>query len=365
MDKQVSDDETDHYEKTSDNNPTNLNPGAGGFYESADHAINESFQFRLAATLPKSGKYVDYDEYKLIFHDTMSEGVTFENIESVKMGDRELGDYTVEGVKSGDAGKEWTLTVVLPKGQDESYSNLVDGAVVEVIYNAHLNENALVHNESETGIETNHNSVYLEYSNNPNVDIHPEKDYKDNTGQTEPDSVWVFTYEINSIKKADSEDGSPLEGAGFTLYSGETAIKLIKKAGEDGSYIVADQEATQGVITEMVTGADGVFRVIGLDTGNYTLKETTTPPGYTGCSDQDVAIMASHAENDRSDSADLNLDNTRLEYIFVNTSGTALPSTGGMGTKLFRLLGIILILGASIMLVTRRRTAAARHHEQS
>ena len=64
MDKQVSDDETDHYEKTSDNNPTNLNPGAGGFYESADHAINESFQFRLAATLPKSGRYVDYDEYK-------------------------------------------------------------------------------------------------------------------------------------------------------------------------------------------------------------------------------------------------------------------------------------------------------------
>ena len=62
LDKQVSDDETDHYEKTSENNPTNLNPGAGDFYESADHAINESFRFRLAATLPRSGRYVDYDE---------------------------------------------------------------------------------------------------------------------------------------------------------------------------------------------------------------------------------------------------------------------------------------------------------------
>ena len=65
MDKQVSDDETDHYEKTSDNNPTNLNPGAGGFYESADHAINESFQFKLVATIPADVDVPKYPKYPL------------------------------------------------------------------------------------------------------------------------------------------------------------------------------------------------------------------------------------------------------------------------------------------------------------
>lgn len=351
VDKQVSDNEN-HFEGTSAENPTNINPGVEGFYESADHAIHETFQFKLAAMLPASGRYVDYDEYKLVFHDTMSSGVTFEGIESVTMAGRNL-EYVYDGVRPGDSGKTWTLTVVLPKSDDNTYSNLDGGARVEVIYNAHLNENAIAHNASTENTITNSNSVYLEYSNNPNTDINPQEDYKDNMGRTGSDTVWVFTYMIESMKKADSEEGPPLPGAGFTLLNGQTAVKLYDRG--NGSYILADQTAEQGFVTEMVSNADGVFNLCGLDVGTYTLRETNVPDGYNSCEDTVVTITASHAENDSTAGADLNLGNTRLKYTIVNTSGVKLPSTGGPGTRTVRLTGMLLALGAGILLITRRR----------
>lgn len=357
VDKQVSDDEEYYYETTEKDNTTNQNPGVNGFYESADHAINETFQFRLAATLPASSRYEDYDAYTLIFHDDMSAGVSFEEIADVKLklpdeGDCRLDAYQVDGVSAGEAGKAWTLTVTLPKrpgGEDETYSYLSDGAIVEVIYNAHLNENAVVFMESESDVQANSNRVYLEYSNNPNTDINPEADYADNMGRTKPDTVWVFTYGLDCVKRADREDGSPLAGAGFTLYSGTSEV-LLRDLG-DGSYCVADQSAAQGTVTEMVTGADGVFHVIGLDAGTYTLKETTTPAGYSTCEDTEVAIEASHAENSLMVSADLTLGESRLTYTIVDQSGTALPSTGGSGTGKLRLLGLLLSFFAGGLLL--------------
>ena len=351
VDKQVSDNET-HFEATSPENPTNINKGVDGFFVSSYHAIHETFRFKLTAMLPASERYADYDEYKLIFHDTMSSGVTFEDIESVTMAGKDL-HYYCDGVLPGEAGKEWTLTVVLPKEEDGTYRNLSGGASVEVIYRAHLNENAIVHSESAENTKTNSNSVYLEYSNNPNTDINSDEDYKDDMGQTESDTVWVFTYAIESVKKADSEEGSPLPGAGFTLFNGQTAVKLTDQG--NGSYIVADQKAEQGVVTEMVSNSDGVFNLSGLDTGTYTLRETNVPAGYNGCEDTVVTIAASHAENDSTAGADLNLGNTRLKYTIVNQSGSSLPSTGGPGTKPVCLAGILLTLGAGILLITRQR----------
>ena len=348
VDKQVSDNEP-HYEATSPENPTNINPGVDGFYESADHAIHESFRFKLTAMLPASERYTDYSQYMLTFCDTMSSGVTFEDIESVTMAGKDL-HYYCDGVLPGEAGKEWTLTVVLPKAEDGTYRNLSGGASVEVIYRAHLNENAIAHNASTENTDTNSNSVYLEYSNNPNKDINPTIEYEHNMGRTATDIVWVFTYEIESVKKADSEEGPPLPGAGFTLFNGQTAVKLTDRG--NGSYIVADQRAEQDVVTEMVSNNDGVFHLSGLDTGTYTLRETSVPGGYNGCEDTVVTITASHAENNSMTGADLNLGNTRLKYKIVNQSGAILPSTGGPGTKPFCLAGILLTLGAGILLIT-------------
>ena len=158
----------------------------------------------------------------------MSAGVTFESIYKVMVNDTEVdaSNYELSEISADEEGKSsWTIQMNVKNIMEnvigeESFG--AEGISVVVTYNAHLNENAIVHNTSDDGTtadNTNKNSVYMEYSNNPNTD------YEDDMGKTQEDHVWVFTYEVDNIKKADSEDGSPLAGAGFTLLSGDTAVK--------------------------------------------------------------------------------------------------------------------------------------------
>ena len=141
-----------------------------GFGSSADHAINEPFQFKLTATLPASydndRAYDYYKYYKVVFSDTMSEGLTFDEIESVT-------------IKSGSATKTLTDSdyEYTSKPTTNSFelaisdvktlvANLNSGAEITVLYKAHLNEKAYV-NTVTNGDTKNTNKVYLTYSNNP------------------------------------------------------------------------------------------------------------------------------------------------------------------------------------------------------
>lgn len=333
-----------------------------GWAETADHNINESFQFALIGTIPQNDHLKDYTNgYVVRFTDTMSAGVTFESIDKVMVNDTKVdaSNYELSEISADEAGKSsWTIQMNVKNIMEnvigeESFG--AEGISVVVTYNAHLNENAIVHNTSDDGTtadNTNKNSVYMEYSNNPNTD------YEDDMGKTQEDHVWVFTYEVDNIKRADSEDGSPLAGAGFTLLSGDTAVRLIKNGTE---YIVADRNAaeSESVVTEMVTDSTGVFNIKGLDAGTYTLRETTTPPGYNSIEDMEITITASHEEAATGNAAELNLTGTNMNNTIINQSGAELPSTGGIGTKLFYMFGVILVLDAGVLLVSRRRAEAA------
>jgi LPXTG-motif cell wall-anchored protein len=179
------------------------------------------------------------------------------------------------------------------------------------------------------------------------------------TGVTPWDSVFVFTYKIENTKYHDEATaGNEMAGAGFTLYTDNsytTAVKLINN--NDGTYTVADQTATTGVVTEMVTfTGTGKFDVYGLDAGTYYLKETTTPQGYNTCDVITVTITANHAENAGTEGADLTLtSSTNMANNVVNKAGTVLPSTGGVGTTLFIVFGSIAVVLAGIFLVTNKR----------
>lgn len=316
-----------------------------GWGESADHAINETFSFRLTADLPLSTKYADYETYKVTFNDSMSDGITFEEIVSVTVDGVAVTDYACTAT-AGQAGGTWTLTIEDLKTIDGV--DLTDGAKIVVVYNAHLNEAAQVDTESVESTE-NENSVYLTYSNNPNVG---------GEGKTPTDYVWVFTYTVENTKyDGDSENGKTLEGAGFTLYAGDVAVKLIDNG--DGTYTVADQDAEDGYVTEMMTKADGLFNIIGLDAGSYTLKETTVPDGYNKCEDVAIIIKAEHAENEKEDEATMTLDSaSTMNNAVENKSGATLPETGGIGTTLFYLLGGLMTAGSALVLVVRRRAEA-------
>ena len=344
VDKQVHDETADAEAGATD-----------GWGESADHAINESFQFKLIANLPADTDFSAYETYKVVFTDTMSNGVTFESIASVTVDGVTLtADQYTATATAGQAGGSWTLTINNIKSI--AGVNLTDGADIVVIYNAHLNENAQVNHES--GTTTNQNEVYLQYSNNPNA----SGEGGNELGKTPEDIVWVFTYEVDNTKvdATNSTDRTPLAGAGFRLYdsTGTTEIGLIYD-----STISAYRPVKSGETAVEMTSADstGVFNIKGLDAGTYVLKETTVPSGYNKCADTTVVIKATHTENASGASATTTLSSdSNVTNIIENKQGSTLPETGGMGTTIFYVIGAILVIGAGVVLITRKRMSASK-----
>lgn len=333
VDKFVQDEATDRDIHSEDDN---------GWGKTADHAINESFKFKLTATLSQDVDFGAYETYKVQFTDTMSEGVTFESIDSVTVDGHQLitGDYTCTA-NAGDAGKSWTLTINDIKGI--SGVNLNDGAEIVVVYNAHLNEKACVNHED--GATTNENKVYLEYSNNPNA--------SGELGKTPEENVWVFTYGVDN-KKVKATDYKPLAGAGFRLYTDAGCsheVALIYDETLSAYRPTKDKETGVEMISAKETGK---FNIVGLDAGVYYMRETTTPTGYNTCNDVTIVINAKHQKTGTSNNVTFTEDSS-LGYTIENNAGTTLPSTGGMGTTVFYVVGGGLMAVAVVLLVTKKR----------
>ena len=314
------------------------------WHDSADHDIDGvAIPFKLTAAPPSNAAY--YKTYKLVFHDTMSAGLTLDKnsfkvyIYDTKYKadvDTDLNDHV------GDVTDYFTITT----------EGLTDGCTFEVscenvlaipgvhantafvvYYEAALNENAVI------GALGNPNDVYLEFSNNP---------YEEGTGETEEDKVTVFTYQL-TVNKTDSH-GHSLEGAGFTLY----------KKNVEGNY--------NAIGSELKVGADGklmtTFTWEGLDDGDYKLVETTVPEGYNALADVLFAITAAHEENS-ADPKLLNLDGGlmgtgdvstgTITKDIVNQTGTVLPETGAEGTFMLISMSAMVVRVAVVFMVTRKK----------
>ncbi|MGF0102615.1 isopeptide-forming domain-containing fimbrial protein [Bariatricus sp. SGI.019] len=305
--------------------------------DSADYDIGDSIPFQLKATL--ADNVSSYTTYKVVFHDTLSKGLTYNNDAKVYIGGEETNGFTITPTSNDDG--TTTLTVSC---DDVKALGAGNSSVITVEYTATLNNSAVL------GSAGNPNEVYLEYSNNPNKSEESDNE----TGNTPEDVVIVFTYKT-IINKVDDEN-KPLTGAEFTLekYNKETdkweAITVVKS--EDGT----------------------TFTFSGLDDGKYRLTETKTPAGYNTIEPIEFTITAEHdVLSDNPALTSLSGNATTGEITFtssttegslsadvVNKAGSTLPETGGMGTTIFYILGGLLVLFAVVLLVSKKRMSSEK-----
>lgn len=302
-----------------------------------------------------------YSQYKYVIYDEMSAGLTSnvktENDVTIKVNDATELDknyYTVT-VDAENANKFTVKVDVLKAIQD---NKMYTENELYTYYTGILNENAKVYNDGKQD-----NKAYLEYSNNPHNNM---------TTNKTPEKVvydWTFKMEVNKI---DGESNAPLSDAKFVLSKNgscalgaidddgqptntENLISLIKNS--DGSYTVAPAGHTG---TYVMTA--GNITIKGLDDATeYYLYETKAPAGYNRLPDAvKFKITAAYDGTGNSCTSvatqvDDNTAQTGLSITVKNNKGTSLPSTGGIGTTLFYVIGGGLMAVAAVLLVTKKR----------
>ena len=315
--------------------------------DKAQAAVGDTVTYTLVAAVPQYPANATNKGY--ILSDKLPDGLT-------------LGTVTVQGVAAD--GSETTLTdgthytkategATRPDAANTPvsfklefiYNQISSYSSIKVTYTATVNKDAAV----TTG---NINNAYLDYNNDP---------YGDATWQTVADTKTVYTYGIQ-VKKTDGAN-QPLSGAEFTLSTDTDGENTIDFVGANGVYHKAEAGET-GAATVAVD-ANGALTLSGLNVGTYYLTETKAPGGYNKLS-APIEITITDAKNAAGDAApdgivdDKGATTGYVQATVVNTQGFVLPTTGGMGTALFTIAGVVL-MGASVLvlaLFVRRRSSA-------
>ena len=269
------------------------------------------------------------------FKDKMDSGLTFNNDVKVYNSDPagitdatalaaitvDPSNYTV-GSAGGSGDNAYTFDVTFNNNYMES---LADNTTLYIVYSGKINNNALTY-------EPEKNTAWLEYGDESSPNSTPKVE------------VEVYSAKITVIKQDSNEQG--LAGAGFILKNSDN--KYYKKTAGTPDTIVWVDSIDDA--TEYRSDSNGTLNgeFTGLVPGSYTLIEKTVPDTYNKCDDVEFTIT----------DKDYTQANLEQSTTVINEQGSVLPSTGGIGTTIFYIVGAILVLGAGVVLVARRRTNA-------
>mgnify|MGYP000853519682 FL=1 len=352
----------------------------------ADYSIGDMVPFTLYGSLPDT--FGDYEHYYYEFSDTLSKGFVAPAVSDIHVyvdGEdvtTQLGTNAITVADNGDKGIAIAVKITDVKGLTLANGTLSKNSIITVKYSAKLDTDA------EIGLDGNVNEVKLTYSNNPNKTGNGTTK-PDDTGETPVDKVIVFTYEQDFTKK-DADSGKELKDAEFVLSrkKGEETQYLVatqKVNKVDGTYVVDSWTTEKDKATTLKT-TDGTYKVIGLEDGAYTVEETKKPNGYNDPVDSTTELTISAetdngqawageaskaltgltltAANDGTNAVSVTLGNEQNKAILsdgivaadiFNTKGSTLPSTGGIGTTMFYIGGGVLVAGAGVLLITKKR----------
>lgn len=332
------------------------------YHRAADFDYEQTIPYFIKGTLPT--KYDEFTKgYYYKFTDKMSEGL--------KLVGNDTSSVHVYKYENGVQGDEITSGVTKTWNEDANtltveFANLktvipsyVEGLEIVVLYEAQLTGNAV-----KFGVDGNPNEVYLTYSNNPNKDGFGEPD---NTGDTPRKYAIVYTFGVEETKHKDGDTSTTLAGAKFKLKNeaGQYAVIEFSDATKKnaGKFLRWDTEANG---TVLVTEADGKLNIKYLDADTYYFVETEAPVGYNMPTDPNFKVEVKSSlpadtevqakSGNIKCAAEVNADG--YSHVDIsNTQGSTLPSTGGIGTTIFTIVGIALIIAAVAIMVVRRRNA--------
>lgn len=397
-----------------------------------DASIGDVITYNVTIPVPNTSEYKNH--FVLQMNDTLEAGLTYFGNMSITINTDPVTtltsgtDYTPV-VKTGNAdftvpstanaavttagGQTIQVTFKDFKAKAEANNNAWFGKTITISYQVVLNDDATY------GVDSNDNTVYFKYSNNPNYNYDGDNPGPEEvTGKTPNSTTKTFVTKLE-LDKVDGADNSALAGAEFkltgtswnnvlatgekfeeapyTAKDGETVLDGTYYKLNDGSYTTVpknNQTAAQyetgdktykkvtfanvvktakNVDLTLITDESGHIIIKGIEQGTYTLQETKAPTGYNlDSTTHTLVIDWSNPDADGASSAlvaaggfskgtgsdnnfEMDADGARFHITIENNAGSTLPSTGGIGTTIFYVAGIVLVLGAAAVIIARRK----------